>query len=103
MTKLTTRLVQVDPGRWRLIGVDSSRAGQGEITLEALAEAHIQTLIIDLSAMSHVDSQGLRLLYDVHRGLRSDNVLLVLRNPSPTLHRLLKIMQFNRLFSIEFD
>lgn len=111
MTQLTAKLVRNERGDWvlKIDNFKDSESGYlewsvsetGHSSDDHLTGLHIQKLVIDLSAADHVDSRGTRLLFDAYRQFAPKGTEIVLLNPSAQLHRLLKIMQFNRLFTIE--
>jgi anti-anti-sigma factor len=60
-----------------------------------------QTLVVDLTEVEYIDSQGLKFLLDLHKKLSEQNLTIILQNPTPHLRRLFRIMQFERIFEIE--
>ncbi len=71
--------------------------------LEKLAATHIKVLIIDLSQVARIDSLGLRMLLSIQKEATERDIKVILKNPNSHLSRLFKIMQFDKLFAIEFD
>ena len=69
--------------------------------LQAMTQAHVKKLLIDLTDVEFIDSHGLRVLLNTHKDFSHENVQIVLQNPNPHLKRLLRIMQFDRVFAIE--
>lgn len=113
MTKLTAKLIRNEHKDW-VLRVDNFKGGEsgylewsvsetGHSSNDHLTGIYIQQLVIDLSAADHVDSRGIRLLFDAYRQFAPKGTEIVLLNPGAQLHRLLKIMQFNRLFTIKTD
>lgn len=112
MAHLKTELIQNDTGTWtlKLIGsidsetrhlmwsVDSSAA-----LLEKLVAAKAKKLIIDLTLAERFDSHGLRLLLNAQKEFSKENVQIVLKRPNSHLKRLFQIMQFDRVFVVEYD
>jgi anti-anti-sigma factor len=74
-----------------------------EALLENVIAAGAQKLVIDLTATDRIDSEGLRRLLYAQQDFAKQNVLMVLRNPNPHLRRLLRIMQFDLVFTIEIE
>jgi anti-anti-sigma factor len=112
MTHLKTELTQSDAKTWtlKLIGsidsetrhlmwsVDSSAA-----LLEKLVAAKAKKLVIDLTLAERFDSHGLRLLLNAQKEFSRESVQIVLKSPNSHLKRLFQIMQFDRVFVVEFD
>ncbi|MCB0191217.1 MAG: STAS domain-containing protein [Anaerolineae bacterium] len=71
--------------------------------LKKLQEAQAEALRIDLTETNSFDSQGLRLLLNAHKEFSRAKLPIILKNPNVHLSRLFKIMQFDRIFEIEFD
>lgn len=69
--------------------------------LKKMLEAKAQTLVIDLSATKTLDSHGLRLLIDAQKEFSIEHIKIILRKPNSHLSRLLRIMQFDRIFTVE--
>ncbi|MBI1879357.1 MAG: STAS domain-containing protein [Chloroflexi bacterium] len=73
----------------------------GASLLKEMSQAHIKKLLIDLTNVEFIDSHGLRVLLNAHKDFSNENIQIVLQNPNPHLKRLLRIMQFDRVFVIE--
>jgi anti-sigma B factor antagonist len=109
MNKLSTELTrQSDVWILKLNGnVDSNSAhlmwftDNGASLLKELMQAQVKKLLIDLTNLEFIDSHGLRVLLNAHKEFSSENIQVVLQNPNPHLKRLLRIMQFDRVFVIE--
>ena len=109
MNKLSTELTrQSDVWILKLNGhVDSNTAHLMWLTdnsvslLKELTQARVKKLSIDLTHLEFIDSHGLRVLLNAHKEFSSENIQIVLQNPNPHLKRLLRIMQFDRIFVIE--
>jgi len=71
--------------------------------LEKILETEAKKLVIDLSEVDRMDSQGLRHLHDIYRLFESTDIQLTLKNPNSHLYRLLQIMQFDTIYNVEFD
>jgi len=111
MTKLTTELARngeawtlklmgsVDSGTTHLMWFTDSSAS----LLEELVEARAKKLIVDLTHANSIDSHALRLLLNAHREFSKENIEIILQNPNPHLKRLFRIMQFDRVFTVEPD
>jgi anti-anti-sigma factor len=70
--------------------------------LKKLIEAEAKALVIDLSEADGVDSHGLRLLIDAQKEFSAKDIQIILRQPNAHLSRLFRIMQFDRLFTVEW-
>ncbi|HMQ52994.1 MAG TPA: STAS domain-containing protein [Anaerolineae bacterium] len=71
--------------------------------LTKLKLAQAKALHIDLKKTERLDSQALRLLLNAQKDFSQEQIEIVLKNPNDHLNRLLHIMQFDKIFSIEFD
>lgn len=71
--------------------------------LAKLKRAQAKALHIDLAKTERLDSQALRLLLNAHKDFSQEQIDVVLKNPNDHLNRLLHIMQFDKIFLIEFD
>jgi anti-anti-sigma factor len=69
--------------------------------LQRILETQAHKLVIDLSGIERFDSLGLQLLLLIYRQLADHQFRIILRNPSPHLQRILRIMQIDRLFQVE--
>jgi anti-anti-sigma factor len=106
-----TKLTQDDDGAWILEmsgdidyrNFELAAVTKSQTILQRLIEAQTPKLIIDLASVGRFDCLGLQLLLLMYRQLAQCQVDLVLRNPSPHLQRILRIMQFDRLFRVETD
>lgn len=109
MTKLSTELIrQNDSWILKLSGnVDSNTVhlmwstDNSTSLLKELVQARVKKLLIDLKNLEFIDSHGLRILLNAHKEFSSENIQIVLQNPNFHLKRLLRIMQFDRVFVIE--
>ena len=109
MNKLSTELTrQSDVWILKLNGnVDLNSAhlmwftDNGASLIKELTQARVTKLSIDLTNLEFIDSHGLRVLLNAHKEFSSENIQVVLQNPNPHLKRLLRIMQFDRIFVIE--
>ncbi|MCB0164735.1 MAG: STAS domain-containing protein [Anaerolineae bacterium] len=111
MSNLITDLSE-ENGRWtlKLVGSIDSDTHQlmwfteGSMALlEKLQAAKANSLRIDLSETDRFDSQGLRLLLNAHKEFSRAQLPIILKNPNAHLNRLFQIMQFDRIFAIEFE
>lgn len=69
--------------------------------LNELTQARIKKLLIDLTNLEFIDSHGLRVLLNAHQEFSNANIEIILHNPNSHLKRLLRIMQFDRVFVID--
>ena len=74
-----------------------------EIRAELLkiATPAVSSLAIDLSGVGMLDSVGIGLLIATHNTLSGRGGKLILRNASPDIVKLLKVMRLDRHFSLE--
>ena len=110
MEKLRTELVHKSNGTWRLrLLADTASHNEpqtrsiddGDLLLDKLTEAGAQKLVIDLTAIDRVDSDGFRFLLNTCKMLSTKDIRIVLQNPGIHLQNLLRIMSFDHLFEIE--
>ncbi len=112
MSELKTELTQIDDSTWRLklkgiIDSDTRHRmwvlENSAILLGKLLEANAKKLLIDLTEAERFDSHGLRLLLNAQKEFSKENVEIVLKSPNSHMKRLFQIMQFDRVFIVEFD
>jgi anti-anti-sigma factor len=68
-----------------------------------LIQAQAKKLIIDLAATQRLGSQGRQFIMLLSKQLAGHDIRIVLKNPDPHLKRLLRLMQFDHIFDIQFD
>ena len=71
--------------------------------LEYSLQLQAHSLKINLNATERIDSQRLQLLLMIQQQFAKENVSVILGNPNIHLRRLLRVMQFDRVFEIEED
>ncbi|MCK6628580.1 MAG: STAS domain-containing protein [Anaerolineae bacterium] len=76
---------------------------ENNVILQRMLEAASTELVIDFSTLKEFDSRGLQLLLMLYKQFSPQNIQIVLRNPNPYLRRVLRIMQFDRVFKVELD
>jgi len=111
MAKLETKLTQETPETWSLAMVGSVDLEnylllstiESNVILTRLAEVQTRRLIIDLAAADQFASLGLQLLLLLYKQLSKKNIQVILRNPNPHLRQMLRIMQFDQIFSVVSD
>lgn len=111
MIVLQAKFVQNSYGFWSLEFMDAIDQRTFQLAsvkdlkpvLEYLLQLQARKLTIDLTATERLDSQGLRLLLVMQRQFSKEKIQIVLRNPNVRLGRLLRVMQFDRVFEIEED
>lgn len=111
MTTLQAKFVQNSNASWVLesmSGVDSRIFPLASIKdlipiREYLLQLQAQKLRIDLLTTERLDSQGMQLLLTVQQYLAKEKIQVILCNPNVRLRRLLRVMQFDRVFEIEED
>ncbi len=111
MTNLTAELTRNDDA-WTLKLIGSVDSGTSYLMwytdssaslLKKLRQAKAKKLFIDLMAAESIDSHGLRLLLNAQKEFSKEDVQIILQNPNPHLKRLFRIMQFDRVFTVELD
>ena len=70
---------------------------------QTLFRAGAAKLIVDLTANKRLDSLGLQLLLLIYKKCAEKEVQMTLLNPSSQIRRILRILQFDRIFVIEQD
>lgn len=76
---------------------------ENNFILQRMLQAASNELVIDFSSLKEFDSRGLQLLLMLYRQFSPQSIQIVLRNPHPYLSRVLRIMQFDRVFKVEID
>ena len=89
--------------RWELVTVrgevDMHTAGQVVDAVEEVAG----TAVVDLSAVTFIDSRGIRGLLQAQRALRERGDELILRDPSSSVRRVLELTGMTDVFPVEDD
>ncbi len=106
---LSTKLIRrSDIWTLKLTGnIDSSTANtmwavdNSPSLLKEMAQTQVKKLALDLTDVDFIDSHGLRVLLNAHKDFSNENIQIILQNPNAHLKRLLRIMQFDRVFVIE--
>ena len=101
-------MINVDPGIERVaeVGVegelDLSTRGEFEETIKSLIDTgDARTVVLDLSKLTFMDSTGLRAMWVVRQHALAQHAMLVLRSPSPTVMRLLRMTRLHKVFQID--
>lgn len=82
--------------------LDVSTAPQlHEVLLDAVSQQPSGPIILDLSALTFVDSTGLSLLVSTHKRMNGVGRALVLRGAQPTVRRLLEVTGLTDVFRME--
>jgi anti-sigma B factor antagonist len=81
--------------------VDLLTAPALERGLRDLAQQRPPRAILDLAAVSFIDSSGVRAIISGHRVLEEGSTTLVLRSPSDAARRLLEITGLDSVLTIE--
>ena len=111
-TPLAAELTYNNRGTWtlKLTGsIDNTNRSlrqsteSDDLLFQKVMATRTKRLVIDLTAVEGLDSQGLRYLYDIQKQFSPNKIAVVLKNPNVHLQHLFRIMQFNRIFIIEFD
>lgn len=72
------------------------------IIMSILEQVEVHKLFIDLTAIQDFDSRGLQFLLRMRQKLVGRNIPVILRNPNAHLRQILRIMQFDQFFQIEY-
>src|SRR5690349_11994830 len=85
--------------------VDPATAGtlEGEIRAAMFGAPDATQLDLDLSAVSFMDSSGLRVLIGALQAIRDRDGTLIVRNPSPTVAQLLEVTKLSGELTIASD
>ncbi len=106
MKTIQVKFVQEDHWTISLVG-DIAFTNLSEIEIQEVINAldvdQITQLIIDLTGIERLDSYGFRVLLSLHRGFNKVNIPITLDNPNAHLRRLLRIMQFDHLVTINSE
>lgn len=111
MGRLMTRLTREASSVWLLELADATDQEvfrqmtdiETPAIMNILEQAGVQKLVVDLTMAQDFDSRGLQFLCRMHKQLVERNIPIILRNPSAHLRQILRIMQFDQLFEIQFD
>jgi anti-sigma B factor antagonist len=71
--------------------VDSHNCGDFAAAVREPIDDNVERVEIDLSGLTFIDSSGLSELVKLHNELRDRDAVLVVRNPTPTVERVLEI------------
>lgn len=74
-----------------------------EAALREVGSADAPAIVLDLSSLDFMDSSGLRVIISAHKALEAAGQSLTLRNPSPTISRLLEITNLRAHLHVEDD
>ena len=69
---------------------------------QTLFEAKAKKLTVDLTTTKRISSLGLQLLLLMYKKCTGREIKIALLNPSGQLERILQILQFDRIFTIEY-
>jgi anti-anti-sigma factor len=85
----------------RLAGeLDIGTAGRFRQVLRQVYEAGVATVVVDLSALTFIDSTGLHELVVAQKRQRASGGEIVLQAPTAQTRRVLEIVGLNQLFTI---
>ncbi|MCB0210857.1 MAG: STAS domain-containing protein [Anaerolineae bacterium] len=95
---------------WRLtldddIDMDTYHRLEQEVVdrlCQTLFEAEAKKLIVDLTTTKRISSLGLQLLLSMYKKCNGQEIQMILLNPSGQIRRILQILQFDRIFTIEY-
>lgn len=71
------------------------------VVLKILEQVPVRRLIIDMSHVSMLDSQGLQFLALLYKHLTQRNIQMVVFQPNAALREALQGMRYDRLFTVE--
>lgn len=83
--------------------VQLDAAIENNVILQHMLKLASDELVIDFSHLKEFDSHGLLLLLRLSQQFSPQNIQIVLHNPSTYLSRVLRIMQFDRVFKVEIN
>lgn len=109
MEQFVTRLIRDFDNIWRLelsggVGPNHNRplsSIEAAVVLKILEQVPMRRLIVDLSSISSLDSQGLQFLALLYKHLARRNIQIILRQPNPALREVLQSMRYDQLFIVE--
>jgi anti-sigma B factor antagonist len=94
----------VDTEIWTVVNVvgqlDPLTAPEVQDRLTPLLDRGPQTLVVDLSRVTFMDSTGLDLLLDMKKALESERGFLVLLNPSDPVLKVLELTGMSAVFEL---
>jgi anti-sigma B factor antagonist len=97
-------LTTTDEGDRKVVAVagevDPLTAPEFDDALRAAA-AESSTVVVDLGAVSFLDSSGLRVIVAAQQELEASGIGLVIRNPSDSVRRVLEISGLTQHFDVE--
>jgi anti-anti-sigma factor len=86
--------VQCDGGLVRVVAageIDMSTAGQMRDSLDAAWNGHPSAVVVDLAAVTFMDSSGIAVLVHAHQRAAEEGGSLTATNPQPMVRRVLEI------------
>ena len=83
--------------------LDAHTVTEFEAAVERLTAAGGARLIIDVSALNYISSAGIGALMGLVQELRRHDGEFVLLNPTDSVHRMLEVLGFVRIFRIAGD
>ena len=90
--------------RMHMIALGTSLNAEAEHLLEAAVcqaqEAHGQHILLDLQALTKIDSRGLGKLFLTYHHLNRQNIRLSMVNPRPMVLEMLEFVNFSKLVKI---
>lgn len=109
MGRFVTKLTRDFDNVWRLElnGADELADGrpissiEAVVVLKILEQVPVRRLIIDMSHVSMLDSQGLQFLALLYKHLTQRNIQMVVFQPNAALREALQGMRYDRLFTVE--
>lgn len=81
--------------------IDLSTAGDLRTAVNAELDGHAGRVVLDMAAVSFIDSSGLNALIEVHQALGDRGGSLVVRSPSQAVRRLFEITALDRVIMVE--
>lgn len=82
--------------------IDLSTSIDLENELDRIIDAGgCRTLVMDLSAVSFLDSTGLRTLWTLRQRLQEGGCVFILRSPSVPVERVLRLTKLHKVFQVE--
>ncbi len=94
-------LSELAPGEFRISGEVDAHSAEPFGAALAAVDAAAPTVIIDMSAVTFMDSSGLRVLVEAQQRAEAGGPKLVLRAPSRQIVRLLDLAGLTETFEID--
>lgn len=71
--------------------LDMAVSGELRAAVAAISPAQVDWIIVDLSAVTLIDSSAVKELVDAHHGAAASGQILIVRDPRPIVARVLRV------------